>query len=329
MIALIFCVACLTLAGPASGAITKVQDIGTASLTGSGTTISVTVPAGGVSLGNTVIVTFVMDEAIGGVTCADTGSNTYTNNVDQKNANNVRTVIFSANITTALVSGNTITVTHPSVDPRVMHAMEFSGLATSAFDRFSSWKASGTSMTSNSTSTTTEAKELLIGAIGVAGPIGDTFTPTSETPVWNKTEVGAGTTTTVTLNSLYRIVTSTGAYPASGTNSPSRAYAADIATYKGAPAYLDQDGYRWRNDDFNEVNATFTWPDDGKIYGIQKGTGVHRLRFLVENQGVQSSSVTYQLQVNETATCSSAGYSAMPTDTSGDWQIVGSLLVDR
>jgi hypothetical protein len=309
LIALIFGVACLTLAGPASGAISLEQNLGSAALdTTAGTSIQVTAPTG-VAVGNTVIVTFAMDEAVGTVSCADQGGNTYTKDVDQKNANNVRTVIFSANITTALSGGDWIRVTHPSIADRVMQANEFSGLASSAYDRSASKKAGSTSMTSNSTSTTSEAVELLIGAIGVAGPIGDTFTPTVETPVWNKTEVGTSNNT-ITLNSLDRIVTSTGAYPASGSNSVSRSYAACIATYKGAPASVDQAHYRWREDDDNEALASWLEDEDTNAF-IGKGS-VQRLRFLVENEGSQSSgAMTYQLQVAETATCSSGSYSGL------------------
>jgi len=55
---------------------------------------------------------------------------------------------------------------------------------------------------------------------------------------------------------------------------------------------------------------------------------LYRLRFEVSNEGGQSSGgVTYQLQVAETGTCASGSYSAVPTDTSGDWQIAGSTYI--
>ena len=49
------------------------------------------------------------------------------------------------------------------------------------------------------------------------------------------------------------------------------------------------------------------------------------LRFGLSNEGGGTSgAIAYQLQVAETATCSSGSYTAIPTDTSGDWQIVDS-----
>ena len=75
LIALLFGVLVFTFASPVSGAITKVKDIGTNTLTATGTTISVTVPAGGVAAGNSIIVTFAMPEVSGTVSCSDSAGN--------------------------------------------------------------------------------------------------------------------------------------------------------------------------------------------------------------------------------------------------------------
>ena len=70
--------------------------------------------------------------------------------------------------------------------------------------------------------------------------------------------------------------------------------------------------------------ATFAADQDTKLTGLAKSTP-KRVRFEVSNEGGQSSGgVTYQLQVAQTSTCSSGTYSAVPTDASGHWQIVGS-----
>ncbi|HYY05196.1 MAG TPA: hypothetical protein VE997_01365, partial [Candidatus Limnocylindria bacterium] len=102
-------------ASEARAGIAFVKNIGTNQSQTSGTSIAVSVPAAGVAAGNTVIVTFAMDPVSGSVTCADTKGNTYTLDADVMNGtsgsgNGVRTVVFSAPVTTALVSGNTITV---------------------------------------------------------------------------------------------------------------------------------------------------------------------------------------------------------------------------
>jgi CheY-like chemotaxis protein len=327
LMALLFGVLVFALAGPAYGAIAKVKDIDITSDITTGTSIDAIVPAGGVAAGNTVIVAFVMDDTDGTVSCADQQGNTYgLADVDQNNINQVRTVIFSAYITNALSSGDWIRVTHPSIGDRVIHASEFSGLANSTVDQTGSNSGNATTLTSgNTTSTTAEPNELLIGAIGVAGPSSDTFTPTVETPVWNKTEVTTSNDN-IRLNSLYRIVTSTGQYAASGTN-PRRKFAAGIATYKAPAASLDQVHYRWRENDDTESAAAWQEDEDTKA-ALRRGYA-NRIRFLVENEGEQpSGGVTYQLQVAETATCSSGSYSAVPTDTSGDWQMTASQLVE-
>jgi hypothetical protein len=70
--------------------------------------------------------------------------------------------------------------------------------------------------------------------------------------------------------------------------------------------------------------ATWAANEDVKLTGLAKGS-TRRVRFEVSNEGGTSSGgVTYQLQVAQTSTCSTGTYSAVPTDTSGHWQIVGS-----
>ena len=206
-IALILGVVFLSFSSPVYGAITKVKDVGTSTVTSSGSTITVVVPAGGVAASNSIIVTFAMSDVSGTpMSCSDTQGNSYTADIDQRNVNNVRIVIFSAHNVTALSSGDFITVTHPNTGDRNMYVGEFSGLAASStLDITDSNGGNATSMTSNTTVSTSEPRELLIGAFGVAGPTGDNFTHTSP---WNAlTEAG---TSNITLNSQYRTVSSTG-----------------------------------------------------------------------------------------------------------------------
>ncbi len=106
------------MAGTAYGAITKVKDIGTYSLTTNGTSISLTVPAGGVAAGNSIIITFAMAEQIGTVGCADQVGNSYSVDVDVSLNNAVRTVVCAAHDVSALSSGQWIQVTHPTVTDR-------------------------------------------------------------------------------------------------------------------------------------------------------------------------------------------------------------------
>src|SRR2546427_8728389 len=165
-------------ASEARAVIGFVKNIGTNSSATTGTTIAVTVPAAGVATGDSVILTLAMADASGGVTATDSKGNTYSLAADITNASNVRTVILAAHNVTALVSGDTITVTHPSASVRALSANEFSGLSpTSALEQTHTATGSSTAPSSGATAATTEAAELLLGAMGVGGTISDTFTP--------------------------------------------------------------------------------------------------------------------------------------------------------
>src|SRR5437016_7373034 len=164
-------------AAEARAVIAFVKNIGTNASATTDTTIAVTVPAAGVATGHSVILTLAMADASGGVTAIDSKGNTYSLAADITNASNVRTVILAAHNVTALVSLDTITVTHPSASVRALSANEFSGLSpTSALDQTHTATGSSTAPSSGATAATTEAAELLLGAMGVAGPISDTFT---------------------------------------------------------------------------------------------------------------------------------------------------------
>src|SRR5207244_8500746 len=121
----------LAHAPDALAAIAFVKNVGFLANSTTGTSISITVPAGGVAFGHTVLVSFAMDPAAGAVSCTDSKGNSYSAVVDFANGSGttgVRTVVFSARIVTALVGGNTITVTHPSGAARAVSINEFSGL---------------------------------------------------------------------------------------------------------------------------------------------------------------------------------------------------------
>jgi hypothetical protein len=73
--------------------------------------------------------------------------------------------------------------------------------------------------------------------------------------------------------------------------------------------------------------ASFAAAEDTAISSLAIST-TRRLRFEVSNEGTASSGgVSYQLQVAETATCSSGSYSAVPTGSTDHWQIVDSVYI--
>ena len=243
-IALVFAIAMSVTAAPAWAAPAFVKVIGTNSDgTSSNTTIPVTVPAAGVAAGNTVIVELAMDSSNVTVSCADSRGNSYTNDADVTNSNSgsARAVIFSATVGTALVSGDAITVTFSGqVAPKAISALEFSGLVSGSgrLDKTASGANNGTSMTTASTTTTSQADELLIGAFAVR------LKSVSFTAGSNYTGAGGVTmnlspaSNNVAAFPEYRIVSATGAYLANGSNggSTSTDWAALITTYKAVVA---------------------------------------------------------------------------------------------
>ena len=218
-----------------------VKTIGTTSSTSNGTSLTVTVPAAGVAGGNSVIVSLGFDPASGSVSCSDSHGNSYAVDKDITNGSGksgVRAVIFSAHNIVALTNGNTITCTHPSAGARAMSANEFSGLATSATrDQTSSGTGNSTAASSGSTPTTTQGSELLLGTIGVEGKSNESFTVGSSYTSIGRTGTNQGSAASnITINPEYRLVTTTGAYNASGTLGTSTKWAGAIVTYKAVPS---------------------------------------------------------------------------------------------
>ena len=163
-------------ASQALGAIAFVKNVGVNAIGTTSTSISITVPAGGVAFGHTVLVSLAMDPAAGTVSCVDTKGNSYSAVVDFANGSGttgVRTVIFAARIVTALSAGNTITVSYPSVDASAVSINEFSGLGF--VDRTASAGGNNGTPSSGSTAVTSQANELLLGSIGVETKKNDPF----------------------------------------------------------------------------------------------------------------------------------------------------------
>ena len=74
--------------------------------------------------------------------------------------------------------------------------------------------------------------------------------------------------------------------------------------------------------------ATFAAAEDTKLTGLAKST-IKRIRFGVSNEGTGTSGpVTYELQVAETATCSSGTYATVPTAAGGHWQVIDSTFIN-
>jgi hypothetical protein len=143
--------------------VSKVKSIGTASCGNESNSLSV--PAGGVAVGNTLVARLAHRTTInGGVTIFDSEQNNWTKDADVFQGN-VRIVVFSAYITNALAQSDQITVTFPPVGDAVgLTVEEFSGIAaTNRVDAIGT--ASGDSASPSATLTTTNGNDLLYGAV--------------------------------------------------------------------------------------------------------------------------------------------------------------------
>ena len=200
------------------------------------TSLSVTVGAGGVAAGNTIIVSFAINTtSASAVTVADTKGNNYTQDANILNsAGSIRTMVFSAPVTTALVSGNTITVTYPSATTKAVSIYYVSGLVSSApADKSVAATGNSTTPSSGSTATLSQANELCWGAIGGAYHATTTFTVGSGyTALTSSLGDGGSSSSSATIQPEYQIVSATTATSAGATLSATREWAAAIVTYK-------------------------------------------------------------------------------------------------
>jgi hypothetical protein len=213
-------------------AITRVGLIKATEFSSAALTYVLTVGAGGVGLGHFIVVRGGINTDTGIITgITDSKGNTYTVDINQNSASHVVTAfVGSAYATTALVNGDTITITCNTSVVSYCLATEFSGLANSSwFDqKAGAQQAFATSWTTGSTPTTTVANELLIGMF--VGTGNETNTPTGtfagggEDNLW-------GTGTGLMLMTSYAIVSATGAYACTGTISAADYGATAITTY--------------------------------------------------------------------------------------------------
>ena len=93
-------------ASEARAGIAFVQNIGTQKATSTGVTIAITVPAGGVAAGHSIILTFAGADVTGTFSATDSAGNSYSVDVNSANTGKIRTVIFSAHNVSALAAGS-------------------------------------------------------------------------------------------------------------------------------------------------------------------------------------------------------------------------------
>lgn len=152
-------------------AVAFVKNVGSG--TGTGTTTVVTVPAAGVAIGNMLVVRGYQASSSAVVSSVvDTQGNTYSEWV-AKSGTGDWIAAWKCAVTTALVSGNTITITWSVKGDSSLVVEEFSGVANTEDGETI---ATGTSTTPSATLTTTNAANLLVGHVGINNGSPDGFT---------------------------------------------------------------------------------------------------------------------------------------------------------
>ena len=254
-----------------------VQQIGTANSKTSGANLTITVPAGGTTAGNTIVVAVGFGAGAPQSTpVSDTAGNTY-HRLYADSSTPVGLYVWAAYNAAALSSGNTIVVTgtamtsdHESV------AIELSGVAsTSAADGdgvFSSPPQLGTLASGSNTSTpsitgaaTSWDSELVMGLFVLEGPSGDTWTATNgNTAIAGGGTSGAGATSNSTIRGVYRIESSRGTKQTSGSNGGTArnvlgvqiGFASAVSEDTSGPLYRDSTG----NSGTTSTSVTVTRP---------------------------------------------------------------------
>ena len=211
----------------ASGTVTVgpafVKTVGATSCGATAATVSV--PAAGVPAGNTLILRLALRGAnTAAIAASDTRGNAYTLDRDVRNATQ-RVAILHARVTTALASGDTITVTFPSSTGSGLVVDEFVNVVAGA--AHASGMATGVSAAPSVSASTTATPTLLIGAVSIAGQLTATQ-PAAFTGLTGQS-LACGPVTNV---GARRLVTTTGAFPYSPAMSASGRWAAALVAYR-------------------------------------------------------------------------------------------------
>ena len=207
----------------------------------------------GVNAGETIIVTVATDPSAS-VSVTDNANNLYLVEANISNPGGVvgvHTIVFAAHNVATLLAGSTITVAAtPAVHMLVFTATRVTGLAALPLDQMSASIGFSTSATSGFTGTTTQAQELLFGAIGVKGSSSDSFTPGNGYTLQDHFGVNTDppfpqvcvAQLQTTINTESQLVSVTGSYQADAMLGTSRAWAAALLTYKvaGGPPPTNQ-----------------------------------------------------------------------------------------
>lgn len=282
-----------------------VRDLGTASCGNSSNSLSV--PAGGVPVGNTLIARLAHRTTVNaGVTISDSQRNTWTKDADVFQGS-VRIVVFSAYISQPLAQNDQITVTFPGVGDAVgLTVEEFSGIAaTNRVDSVGT--ASGESTSPSAALTTTNGNDLLFGA--VASFNNRTYTdPAGWTTGKHQAIDCGGASRKADSHAASRLVSATGGYTYDPTISAGERWAAAIVAYRAAsgapscnrPAATYLSGYEYGP----VVTGTIGFAD-----GLAVGGGTPIIESAVKRSGL------YSLKISKSSVGASYASKNLPSQT--------------
>jgi hypothetical protein len=168
----------------------------------------------------------------------------FTEDVRASNFGNVITYIYRISSPTASDDAAFIQFDPISSGALAIAAFKVSGLAASPFDVSASTTGTGTNPQTGTTSTTSQASELLVGAIGTEGPDGDAAGNwVTLTAGQRLGTTGGGGASNVTISEGFLVVSAVDSYSGTKNSITSRDWAGAIATYKaksGAPRRMIQ-----------------------------------------------------------------------------------------
>jgi MYXO-CTERM domain-containing protein len=231
---------------PAYATISLVQPLGTGSTGNSlGTSVTITT-TGSVTAGDSIIVAVGTANDFTTISCSDSVNGTYNTDIENNGDGFQQTAICSKHNVQALSGGSSIMVSSTIATPIYASAFEFAGLAaTSTLDGMASNTTANASPSVTLSAATSQANELLLGAINTNGSIVTFMAGT------NGTSNNCANTSSPTYSALpsasasggsnlvfpeYCVVAATGAYQAAGTLSSSLSghWVALLATYREA-----------------------------------------------------------------------------------------------
>ena len=209
----------------------RMSRVGEASSATGNTTTSLTVdvPATGVAVGRRLIARFTTGTASGAVSASDSRGNVWSVDADHSDTQrNIRVVVLSAKISTALTDENAITFSFPPVFSVAVVVDEFTGLGSPAVVK-ETFRSGTSTLVSSGTVVTALPNALLIGLIATRG----TATVNFQTGAGWTAEPG-GQAGSRRLLPEYRVAPTGGTHEANGSLGADTEWAAVMVEYRAA-----------------------------------------------------------------------------------------------